>query len=742
MADINFNFKSDDLEELKKLLNDIATQIKKLQKGEIIGQDEAVRAKKLAAEALKVENAMKRQEIASKGIADRQERINQKQKESKGIIGGLERDVKNLRSALKSATNPKDIAKLNGQLKETRKRLSDAKGTTASWSKALGSFQFKFNALGNIAANVTQKISQGFKDLIRDALRMSLEFEGVNNAFQKMNDPKLLSNLQKATRGTVNNLELMKSAVNAKNFKIPMEQFSSFLEFATNRAIETGEEVDYLVESIVKGLGRKSVLILDNLGLSVSEINEEFKRTGDFMVAAANIIEREMEASGTVLDTNLIKVKQQQAEWDNLKITLGTAAQKGILFLADRLKYDLNPALLGTGRALRRTIEEMDEFSLAVNNFRGFTVARIIGDENEIKDRLRVFLDTEEEVNKFYDALLSEAESAADRRLKNLGKANDEQITSLKSLREELKLHQDIRERLSIDDTEEILLIDQKIAAIEKQIQAIDDLSKKQEELRNRPDVATVGGIDDAGVFETFQTDMVDEETKRRKEIREQEEKDIRERNQKIKDNYRDRFAEEQRAAEEAEELKRALVAETFAIASDLTSSLASIYESNKQRELSAAGDNAEKRAEIEAKYAEKQKRIAIAQAIINAAQGALKTYYQFGFPLAIPFMAAGAAVAGIQIAAIKKQKFAEGGEVGGKLHAHGGTDIEAEKGEYVINRRSTSKYKNLIEGINEDNHLKILMSLDKDRSIRSPRPDPWTRRMGPQGIAGLRDPR
>jgi hypothetical protein len=60
------------------------------------------------------------------------------------------------------------------------------------------------------------------------------------------------------------------------------------------------------------------------------------------------------------------------------------------------------------------------------------------------------------------------------------------------------------------------------------------------------------------------------------------------------------------------------------------------------------------------------------------------------------------------QIAIISAQKFAEGGEIFGKSHAQGGTMIEAERGEYVVKKESTSKYKKLIEAINDDNPMRI----------------------------------
>lgn len=91
------------------------------------------------------------------------------------------------------------------------------------------------------------------------------------------------------------------------------------------------------------------------------------------------------------------------------------------------------------------------------------------------------------------------------------------------------------------------------------------------------------------------------------------------------------------------------------------------------------------------------------------------------GVPLAIAAIGlmwgafAAAKVKAFQLAKESVPKYGDGGEVGGRLHKDGGTLIEAEKGEYVTNRRSTSKYRDLIEAINYDNETAIMDYLLKE---------------------------
>jgi hypothetical protein len=100
--------------------------------------------------------------------------------------------------------------------------------------------------------------------------------------------------------------------------------------------------------------------------------------------------------------------------------------------------------------------------------------------------------------------------------------------------------------------------------------------------------------------------------------------------------------------------------------------------------------------AQIKQRAWEAQKQADLAQAIINTALAVTKAFATVPPPANI-FAAAAAGVAGAaQIAIISSTqppKFADGGMVGGQLHSSGGTLIEAERGEYVINRQSTSDY-------------------------------------------------
>jgi hypothetical protein len=91
------------------------------------------------------------------------------------------------------------------------------------------------------------------KAFAAETIKLGSELQTVGRGFARFGNEMQLETLRKATRGLVSDLELMKVTVQAGNFGIPIEQMGKLLEFATKRAAETGQSVDYLVQSIVNG---------------------------------------------------------------------------------------------------------------------------------------------------------------------------------------------------------------------------------------------------------------------------------------------------------------------------------------------------------------------------------------------------------------------------------------------------------------------------------------------------------
>lgn len=159
----------------------------------------------------------------------------------------------------------------------------------------------------------------------KEMISLRAKVIGVKTAFDALNQPSLLRDLRTATQGTVDDLTLMQRAVQARNFKLPLDQLAIYLEFASKRARETGQSVDYLVDSIITGLGRKSVMILDNLGVSSTELREEMANGGTMAEAFGNIIKRDMGAGNVVLQESIDLTAQIATSWKNMATNLSSS---------------------------------------------------------------------------------------------------------------------------------------------------------------------------------------------------------------------------------------------------------------------------------------------------------------------------------------------------------------------------------------------------------------------------------
>lgn len=220
--------------------------------------------------------------------------------------------------------------KINGDAKGYKSAAEDAKKATQKLKQEIDFKKQQQNinkltsTLGKLGIAfsglvVAQKMSQ----LIKESFQLAVAAEGIEIAFKRLNNPALLDELRTATKGTVDDVTLMQKAVQANNLGVPVKNLATYFEFAHRRARDTGESVDYLVNSIVTGIGRKSTMILDNLGISAVELNEQLKLTPDYATAVSTIIEKSMSQSGEYITTTADTVDQLKTAMTNLKVEVG-----------------------------------------------------------------------------------------------------------------------------------------------------------------------------------------------------------------------------------------------------------------------------------------------------------------------------------------------------------------------------------------------------------------------------------
>ena len=240
----------------------------------------------------------------------------------------LQKELDNVSKAL----NPNLYTDLENRLQGVNARMEELRVSARGLKETLVNDSTINYLTGNLltkgaelAGSALKKLTGSISETIDKSIELAESADGITHAFEKIGTADYLQELRTATKGTVSDIELMQAAVKAKDFRIPLEDLGKYLSFAQLKAQQTGQSLDYMVDSIVTGLGRQSPQILDNLGLSASEISEKTKETGDFMKGVASIVEKNLAEAGETYISATDRAAQRTIELENAQLALGKA---------------------------------------------------------------------------------------------------------------------------------------------------------------------------------------------------------------------------------------------------------------------------------------------------------------------------------------------------------------------------------------------------------------------------------
>ena len=264
-------------------------------------------------------------------------------KDYKGTLEQLTAQYNQLTEAQKKTIGPEYLAsidKLKTKFREAKTQVDDfnrsLNGIDASklnggglfgGGKLDGMLQVFGGNLMTKAAGFGAGLAMELGDAVKQGIELARQGEGIRIAFERLGRGDILDGLRQATHGTVTDIELMKAAVKFNDFKLPIEELGTMLAFAQQKAKDTGQSVDYMVDSIVTGLGRKSLMILDNLGLSAAEIRDKMQETGDMTKAVGAIIREQMSKAGDYIETAADRATKANVEVQNAMERLGETFQ-------------------------------------------------------------------------------------------------------------------------------------------------------------------------------------------------------------------------------------------------------------------------------------------------------------------------------------------------------------------------------------------------------------------------------
>lgn len=331
-------------------------------------------------------------------------------------------------------------------------------------------------------------------DFTHQTAELANKASGVKKAFDKLNSPGLLSDLRKATMGTVDDLQLMQRAVQANNFKIPLDQLATYLEFATKRANETGESVDYLVNSIIMGLGRQSLLILDNLGFSATEIRNKMKEGGSMADAVGAIIKEQMGEGAAEINKATLATEQLKAAWTNFMLAIG----EGTAPVWNAIKSDLATVISMATTFLNSDFSFLETLYAIVNPTQGL---RKLARQGEEFDGPAVDPANLEAARKERE----EAEKKAKLQAEAAAKAAEEaqrRSQIITNLKDEIAAKEQLRDLSANED--EIRQLNDEIAAMKERLKILQMSTEEYKKYRNeqmKPIPEMQSGL--SGIFDT-----------------------------------------------------------------------------------------------------------------------------------------------------------------------------------------------------------------------------------------------
>lgn len=345
------------------LRNENKQRLQQMIKLEASGKKETDQYKKLAASykdtSKQIKDLTSRIQEQTRSLDTNAMTMSQLRKQSKS----LQKELDNVSQSL----NPKQYEALESRLKTVNARMAELKQNAKNFKELASSDEYNNFFMGQLAVKGIETFVGWGKSLLgtlSDSVDKSIELaesaDGITQAFEKIGTADYLKELRTATKGTVSDIELMKAAVKAKDFRIPLEDLGKYLSFAQLKAQQTGQSLDYMVDSIVTGLGRKSPMILDNLGLSAAEIKEQTEKTGDFMKGVAKIVETNLAQAGETYISAADRAAQRTVELENAQRSLGEA----LLPIKEEFSDAYGQIQVGAIKAIKYLVEHRDTLVL------------------------------------------------------------------------------------------------------------------------------------------------------------------------------------------------------------------------------------------------------------------------------------------------------------------------------------------------------------------------------------------
>lgn len=674
--------------------------------------DEEKRVKK------EFDNASKAADNFGKEAQDAGKKANKATKDAGSGIQALNKQLDGLKNyiigafSISAITNfTKSVIETRGEFERYEAVLKNSLGSSNAAELAMQQIQEIASktpfSVSELTSSYVKLVNQGFKPTTAEIIKLGDVAASQGKSFDQLTEAII-----DAQTGEFERL---------KEFGIRAQKEGNKVNFTFK---EQKTQIDFTNDSIrnyilslgdLEGVSGNMAAISETLNGKVSNLGDSWDRLLNAIGKSnSNIVKSALNGISDFLNN----VAQNEEVLNELERLFGTSSQAMAQVYGPLISglQDYRTNVNTTAKSVQDYNTAILKLTEAKNNLSGPVTkvrreTRIYNDAiNKLAQDKKDYIDTldkekkkEEEATK---AKLAAAE-AAKKKVSAYDELNSNIAKYTKFLLDELTL----KHKINMTDVTNLNLAKERKAQID---QELEDL-RLLDIIRRNPFKGFEGG--DANVTEEEKLQLIDQQVESTKKLAKAQEENN---------------DEDLRALDEIlkkEEKRKQLVLELVQFASTLSNlyfeqQLQQIaierdarlraIEDEKNARINQAGVTNQKRIEYERQFElerqqvmkeafEREKKYKKQQAVINGALAITNIMATSPDPISMGIrIAAAILTTGQQLAIIDAQKFEKGGWIDGKRHRDGGTLIEAEKDEFIVNRSDAQKNKSLLESINK----------------------------------------
>lgn len=262
------------------------------------------------------------------------------------VVNGVQVDITALNNA--SPVIKQVAADIGGLETSASKAAAGTSGMNSEMQSAEMTAMSYATAIGMITTAVTVMI--GAYEMGEIGAQNSRLIESGQTLARSYGDSldQILAKVSEASLGTVSNMSIIESSNKAMMLGVSgsAEQLASLMEIAALRGRAMGISTTQAFDDMVRGIGRMSPMILDNLGIvvdaegtygayaaSIGKSSSELTRSEKIQALLNKVIEEGNELlddAGGLVDDNAAKYERLEARIDNYQATLVIAVDNAI----------------------------------------------------------------------------------------------------------------------------------------------------------------------------------------------------------------------------------------------------------------------------------------------------------------------------------------------------------------------------------------------------------------------------